>query len=46
MNQILAPVFVFLQYQSRDGDVPKDVRATYTIQDIYEVYTILKDQAG
>ena len=32
--------------QSRDGDVPKDVRATYTIQDIYEVYTILKDQAG
>ena len=32
--------------QSRDGDVPKDVRATYTIQDIYEVYTILRDRAG
>jgi putative hydrolase of the HAD superfamily len=31
--------------QSRDGDVPKEVRATYTIQDIYEVYTILRDQA-
>ena len=31
--------------QSRDTDVPKDVRATYTIQDIYEVYTILRDQA-
>lgn len=31
--------------QSRDGDVPKDVRATYSIQDIYEVYTILRDQA-
>lgn len=30
--------------QSRDGDVPKDVRPTYTIQDIYEVYTILKEQ--
>ena len=28
--------------QSRDMDIPKDVRATYTIQDIYEVYTILK----
>ena len=31
--------------QSRDGDVPKEVRATYTIQDICEVYTILRDQA-
>ena len=31
--------------QSRDGDVPKNIRATYTIQDIYEVYTILKEQA-
>lgn len=30
--------------QSRDTDIPKDVRATYTIQDIYEVYTILKSQ--
>ena len=32
--------------QSRDTDVPKEVRATYTIQDIYEVYAILRDQAG
>ena len=32
--------------QSRDTDVPKDVRATYSIEDIYEVYTILKEQAG
>ena len=32
--------------QSRDGDVPKEVRPTYSIQDIYEVYTILKRQAG
>lgn len=31
--------------QSRDTDVPKDVRPTYTIQDIYEVYTILRDRA-
>jgi len=31
--------------QSRDTDVPKEVRATYTITDIYEVYTILRDQA-
>ena len=30
--------------QSRDGGVPKDVQPTYTIQDIYEVYTILKGQ--
>ncbi len=28
---------------SRDKDVPKDVRATYTVEDIYEVYTILRD---
>ena len=32
--------------QSRDGDVPKDVQPTYTIQDIYEVYAILKRQTG
>ena len=32
--------------QSRDADVPKDVRATYSIQDIYEVYTILKGQVS
>ena len=32
--------------QSRDGDVPKEVQPTYTIQDIYEVYTILKGQAN
>lgn len=31
--------------QSRDMDVPKEVRATYTIEDIYEVYTILRDQS-
>ena len=31
--------------QSRDGDVPKDVQPTYSIQDIYEVYTILRDRA-
>ena len=31
--------------QSRDAGVPQDVRATYTIQDIYEVYTILKQQS-
>ena len=31
--------------QSRDTDVPKDVRATYSIQDIYEVYAILREQA-
>ena len=30
--------------QSRDGDVPKEVRPTYSIQDIYEVYAILKDR--
>ncbi len=28
---------------SRDKEVPKDVRATYTIQEIGEVYTILKE---
>ena len=32
--------------QSRDGDVAKDVRPTYSIQDIYEVYTILKRREG
>lgn len=28
---------------SRDADVPKEVRATYAVEDIYEVYTILRD---
>ena len=28
---------------SRDKDVPKDVRATYSIEDISQVYTILRD---
>lgn len=28
---------------SRDKDVPKDVRATYSIEDIGQVYTILRD---
>ena len=28
---------------SRDADVSKDVRATYTVEDIYQVYTILRD---
>ena len=28
---------------SRDKDVPKEVRATYSIEDIYQVYTILRD---
>ena len=32
--------------QSRDAGVPKEIRATYTIQDIYEVYTTLKEQAN
>lgn len=32
--------------QSRDTDVPKEIRATFTIQDIYEVYTILRDRAN
>ena len=27
---------------SRDKDVPKEVRATYTVENIYDVYTILK----
>lgn len=31
--------------QSRDTDVPKEIHATYTIEDIYEVYTILRDQS-
>lgn len=31
--------------KSRDKDVPKDVKATYSISDISEVYTILRDQA-
>ena len=30
---------------SRDKDVPKEVRATYTVENIYEVYTILRDLA-
>ncbi len=30
---------------SRDKDVPQDVKATYTVSDIYEVYTILKETA-
>lgn len=30
---------------SRDKDVPQDVKATYTVGDIYEVYTILKETA-
>lgn len=30
--------------QSRDADVSKDVRATYTVEDIYDVYTIVRDQ--
>ena len=29
--------------KSRDKDVPPDVRATYSIREIYEVYTILQD---
>lgn len=29
--------------KSRDKDVPPDVRATYSIHEIYEVYTILQD---
>ena len=28
---------------SRDKDVPKEVRATYSIEDIYQVYTILRE---
>ena len=28
---------------SRDKDVPKEVQATYTVENIYEVYTILKE---
>ena len=28
---------------SRDKDVPKEVRATYTVENIYDVYTILKE---
>lgn len=31
--------------KSRDKDVPQDVKATYSIGDISEVYTILRDQA-
>lgn len=30
---------------SRDKDVPQNVKATYTVSDIYEVYTILKETA-
>lgn len=29
--------------KSRDADVPKEVQATYAVEDIYEVYTILRD---
>lgn len=29
--------------KSRDADVPPDVRATYSVDQIYEVYTILRD---
>ena len=29
---------------SRDTDIPESVKPTYSIQDIYEVYTILRDQ--
>ena len=28
---------------SRDADVPKEVRATHSVEDIYQVYTILRD---
>ena len=31
---------------SRDQDVPKDVRATYTVEEIGQVYTILKELKG
>lgn len=29
---------------SRDTDIPESVKPTYSIEDIYEVYTILRDQ--
>ena len=29
--------------KSRDVDVPKDARATYVVEDMYEVYTTLRD---
>ena len=32
--------------RSKDVDVPKTIRATYEIEDIYQVYTILRDSAG
>lgn len=31
--------------RSKDVDVPKTIRATYEIEDIYQVYTILRDSA-
>ena len=32
--------------KSRDVDIPPEVRPTYSIEDIGEVYTILRDRAG
>lgn len=29
--------------KSKDVDVPKEIRATYEVEDIYQVYTILRD---
>ena len=29
---------------SRDTDIPDTVKPTHSIEDIYEVYTILRDQ--
>lgn len=29
--------------KQKDVNVPKDIKATYEISDIYEVYTILND---
>lgn len=29
--------------KSKDADVPKDIKATYEIDDIYDVYTIMKE---
>jgi hypothetical protein len=29
---------------SRDKDVPKEIKATYSIEDISQVYTILRDE--
>lgn len=29
--------------RSKDVDVPKEIRATYEVEDIYQVYTILRD---